>query len=1045
MDTIMRKHSLVLLFILGGLTGFSQNLDTVFQTTKFRSIGPFRGGRSVAVSGVKGDQLTYYMGSTGGGVWKTTDGGLNWSNISDGFFEMGSVGAISVSESNTNVVYCGMGEHAPRGVMTSYGDGVYKSTNGGKTWKHIGLTETQHISRIQIHPTDPDIVFVAAQGNLYGPNEERGIFKSIDGGKTWKKVLYVNNLTGCSELSVDMNDPEVMYASMWEHQRLPWKIISGGEGSGLYKSEDGGETWNKMEDGLPEELGKSAVSVSRANSDKVYALIEADREKKESGLYVSNDAGKSWDMVSSEHKLTQRSWYYTEVFADPLNEDLVYVLSASAYRSKDGGRSWGGLYAHHGDYHDMWINPENSKNMAIANDGGAQVSLNNGDSWSDIDGVPIAQIYRINTDDMDPYRIYSGQQDYPSFRVESANKSGWQITEKNIVNAAGGESAFLAFNRDNPRYVMGGSYQGTIEWLDMETRLARDIMAAPIQYLGKDAKDMKYRFNWNAPVICSVHDPNVFYHASHKLLVTTDQGITWEEVSPDLTRNQIDKQGKPGGPFTNEAVGAETYGSISYVVESSKNAGELWVATDDGLVQLTKDFGKTWANITPKGLEECLVNSIELSAHQEGVAYIATTRYKFNDYKPGLYKTENYGKTWKAISTGIPEGAYTRVVREDPNRKGLLLAGTEKGIYISFNDGMTWECFQLNLPNVPINDIRMDHDDIQVGTSGRGLWIFDDLHLLREYDANSKTALYVEPLFSLGNWGSPLDDTDVDFDGTMDESGVNPAYGAVIYYNLPELEDSVDVTLVIKDDSGVIIREIDPNGDPSYVGYPSGPSAPPTITREAGLNRFVWNLTHKNLIGAPAVYIEGGYRGREVMPGTYTAILYVGDESIEKKFKVLKDPLLNMSDKDIVDYDAFLDEMEGTLNDMHSKVNTLYKVQGQINSILGELKGEEYAEVKKIGQELVKRLQAFDSTMVQRMNKAYDDVENFENKLSAEMLFVISQSRNSYRKINASSKARFEEIKKLWEPLKAEAEKLLVTEIPAYNKLLWDAGLGAIR
>lgn len=1041
----MRQFILLLLFSLGSLTGFSQSLDTVFQTTKFRSIGPFRGGRSVAVSGVKGDPLTYYMGSTGGGAWKTTDGGLNWTNISDGYFEMGSVGAIAVSESNTNIVYCGMGEHAPRGVMTSYGDGVYKSTNGGKTWKHIGLTETQHISRIQIHPTNPDIVFVAAQGNLYGPNEERGIFKSIDGGKTWNKVLYVNNLTGCSELSMDMKDPEVIYASMWEHQRLPWKIVSGGDGSGLYKSEDGGETWNKMEDGVPEEMGKSAISVSRANSDRVYALIEADREKKESGLYVSNDAGKSWDMVSSEHKLTQRSWYYTEVFADPNNEDLVYVLSARAYRSKNGGRSWGGVYANHGDYHDMWINPDNSENFAIANDGGAQVSLNDGGSWSDISGVPIAQIYRINTDNLDPYRIYSGQQDYPSFRIKSANIPGWQITENNIQNAAGGESAFLAFNPDNPRYVMGGSYQGTIEYLDMDTKTGVDIMAAPIQYLGKDAKDMKYRFNWNAPIICSVHDPNVFYHASQILLKTTDKGITWTEVSPDLTRNQKDKQGKPGGPFTNEAVGAETYGSISYVVESSKNEGELWVATDDGLVQLSKDGGATWKNITPKGLKECLVNAVELSAHQEGVAYIATTRYKFNDHTPGLYKTENYGKTWKLISNGIPDGAYTRVVREDPNRKGLLLAGTEKGIYISFNDGVNWERFQLNLPDVPINDIRMDHDDIQVGTSGRGLWIFDDLHLLREYNATKKTAMYVDESFTLGSWGSPLDDTDVDFSGAMSSGGVNPAYGAVIYYSLPELADSVKVELVIKDASGNTIRTFGTNGDPSHVGYPSGPSAPPTIDKEEGLNRFVWDLNHKGLVGAPRVYIEGGYRGRTVMPGEYTAVLKVGNETLEKKFSVLKNPKLDISDDAFVSYDALLKEMEATVNDMHTKVNSLNKIKGQINAIMGDLKGDEFAEVRKAGQELVKRLNSFDTTMVQRMNKAYDDVENFENKLSAEMLFVLSQSRNQMRRINASSRERFEEILKQWLPLKEEAETLLNTEIPAYNKLLWEVGVGAIR
>jgi photosystem II stability/assembly factor-like uncharacterized protein len=1041
----MYKYALFLLFIIESFTAFSQPLDTIFQTAKFRSIGPFRGGRTVAVSGVKGDPLTYYMGSTGGGVWKTTDGGLNWHNISDGYFEMGSVGAIAVSESNPNIVYCGMGEHAPRAVMTSYGDGVYKSTNGGKTWKHMGLPKTQHISRIQIHPSNPDIVFVAAQGNLYGPNKERGVYKSIDGGKTWKQVLYVNELAGCSEISMDMNDPEVLYASIWEHQRLPWKIISGGEGSALYKSEDAGETWKKMEKGLPKAMGKSGISVSRANSDRVYALIEGDRVKKESGLYVSNDAGKTWKIVNAAHKLTQRSWYYTEVFADPLDEDLVYVLSASAYRSKNGGASWEGVRANHGDYHDMWINPTNSQNFAIANDGGAQVSLNDGASWSDISGVPIAQIYRLNTDNLDPYHIYSGQQDYPSFRLKSANKTAYSITDKDLVNSAGGESAFLAFDPDNPRYVMGGSYQGTIEFLDMETRVGVDIMAAPIQYLGKDAKDMKYRFNWNAPTICSVHDPKVFYHASHKLLKTVDQGANWEEVSPDLSRNQIEKQGKPGGPFTNEAVGAETYGTISYVVESKKNKGELWVATDDGFVQLTKDGGESWKNITPKGLEECLVNAIELSAHKDGVAYIATTRYKFNDHKPGLYKTENYGKTWKAISKGIPEGAYTRVVREDPKKRGLLLAGTEKGVYISFDDGANWKPFKLNLPNVPINDIRMDHDDIQIGTSGRGIWIFDDLHLLREYDSKEATAIYVEESYTLGNWGSPLNSSNRTFKGASHKSGVNPAYGAVIYYNLPKLADSIKVELLIKDAEGKLIRTIASKKDKSFVRYPSGPSAPPILERKEGLNRFVWNLRHENLVGAPRVYIEGGYRGREVLPGKYTLVLKVGDKAVEKTFSVLKNPKLDIPDKDFAIYDAFLNEMEGTVNDMHRKVNKLYKLKGQIQSILTSLEGEEFAEVKERGHELVARMTAFDTTMVQRMSKAYDDVENFENKLSAEMLFVLSQSRNPMKRINAASRARYKEVNALWSPLKAEAEALLKKEIPAYNKLLWEAGVGAIR
>ena len=791
--------SLLLLFLIS--SSFAQSIDSIFNSVKYRNIGPFRGGRSVAASGVVGDPMTYYMGNTGGGLWKTEDGGQLWKNISDGYFKTSSIGAVAVSESDPNIIYVGMGEHAPRAVMTSYGDGVYKSTDAGKTWKNIGLKNTQHISRVVIHPKNPNIVFVAAQGALYGPNKERGIFKSVDGGVTWNKILYVNDLTGCSELSIDYNNPLVMYAAMWEHQRLPWKVISGGPGSGLYKTTDGGVTWNQIHNGLPKEKGKMAIAVSRSNSEKVYALVESDSNKELGGLFSSSNGGGNWTKISSDHSLIQRAWYYIELFIDPTDEEKLYVLNASAQRSIDGGKTWSRITGTHGDYHDLWINPANNKNMIIANDGGAAVSYNYGKSWSPQNRMATAQFYRINTDNLFPYNIYGGQQDNSSVKISSLALGSRGISEQNWSASAGGESAFLAFNPDNPRYVMGGSYLGTIEILDTEAKASTQIMAAPIQYLGRDSKDMKYRYNWNAPIIWSQHEKNTFYHGAQLLLKTTDNGKNWTEISPDLSNNEKEKQGKGGGPYTNEAVGAENYGTLSYVIESPHEPGVIWAATDDGVLQITKNGGTTWEIVTPKNLPETLINSVEVSPHDKGTAYIATTRYKFNDYTPAIYKTTNYGKTWTNISKGIPYGAYTRVVREDTQRKDLLFAGTELGMYISWNGGKKWESFQLNLPITPITDLKISHDDLTIATMGRSFWILDDLGLLRQFQGSKTIFNLLKPEDAIiGNWGSQLNYSATNFSGSDDSAGVNPANGIVFYYFIPTNLKNKELSLEIFDE-----------------------------------------------------------------------------------------------------------------------------------------------------------------------------------------------------------------------------------------------------
>ena len=1037
--------SLLLLFLIS--SSFAQSIDSIFNSVKYRNIGPFRGGRSVAASGVVGDPMTYYMGNTGGGLWKTEDGGQLWKNISDGYFKTSSIGAVAVSESDPNIIYVGMGEHAPRAVMTSYGDGVYKSTDAGKTWKNIGLKNTQHISRVVIHPKNPNIVFVAAQGALYGPNKERGIYKSVDGGVTWNKILYVNNLTGCSELSMDYNNPLVMYAAMWEHQRLPWKVISGGPGSGLYKTTDGGVTWNQIHNGLPKDKGKMAIAVSRSNSEKVYALVESDSNKELGGLFVSNNAGKNWFKISSDHSLIQRAWYYIELFIDPTDEEKVYVLNASAQRSIDGGKTWSRITGTHGDYHDLWINPANNKNMIIANDGGAAVSYNYGKSWSPQNRMATAQFYRINTDNLFPYNIYGGQQDNSSVKISSLALGSGGINEQNWSASAGGESAFLAFNPDNPRYVLGGSYLGTIEILDTKAKASTQIMAAPIQYLGRDSKDMKYRYNWNAPIIWSQHEKNTFYHGAQLLLKTTDNGKNWSEVSPDLSNNEKEKQGKGGGPYTNEAVGAENYGTLSYVIESPHELGVLWAATDDGVLQLTKNGGTTWENVTPKNLPETLINSIEVSPHDKGTAYIATTRYKFNDYTPAIYKTTNYGKSWVNISSGIPLGAYTRVVREDTQRKDLLFAGTELGMYISWNGGKIWKSFQLNLPITPISDLKISHDDITIATMGRSFWVLDDLGLLRQFEGNKTTFKLLTPEDAIiGNWSSQLNYSSNSFSGADDSKGVNPANGIVFYYYIPDNLKNKELSLEIKDESGNTVRTISSKANPNYLRYPGGPSPEPILANKVGLNRFVWDMRHPSLPGIPTAYIEGSYRGHKAMPNLYSAILKQENNISEVSFSILPNPLYDITKKEYVETHEFKMITEANLTDMHTRVNQLKKIQNQLIEIIKKLPEEQkYMGLKSKGETIIQQLKSWDEDMVQRKSKAYDDVENFPNKFTAEYIFLMNQNDSSIPRLNSASKNRLEELNKEWVELKNRSEELIQKVIPTYNKLLWNNEIGALN
>jgi photosystem II stability/assembly factor-like uncharacterized protein len=721
-------------------------------------------------------------------------------------------------------------------------------------------------------------------------------------------------------------------------------------------------------------------------------------------------------------------------------------MSAPALRSIDGGKSWVTIDGPHGDYHDLWINPKNNRNMVIADDGGAGISFNNGASWSTQMNMPTAQFYRVATDNQFPYRIYGGQQDNTSVVISSAELGNDGIYEQSWTASAGGESAFLAFDPDDPQYVMGGSYLGTIELLDVKASASTNIMAAPIQYLGMAARDMKYLYNWNAPIIKSQHEPNTFYHGAQYLLRTKDMGQSWEEVSPDLTRNQDDKQGKGGEPYTVEAVGAENYGTLSYVIESPHEKGVIWTGSDDGFVHVTKDGGVNWTNVTPKGLAECLINAIDVSPHDPATAYIATTRYKFNDHTPALYKTTDYGKSWTNITKGIPKGAFTRVVREDEVRKDLLFAGTEKGVYVSWNGGQIWEPLQLNLPVTPITDLIVRHDDIIVATSGRSFWIFDDLGLLRDYKTgDSSFRLFKPESAPLVNMYSELNRNSESFKGTHPRRGVNPASGIVIYYHLPKLSDSTEVTLEITDATGKIVRKYSSTKNEDFLEYDGGPSADPVLQKNEGLNRLVWDMRHAKMEGVPNVYIEGSYQGHKVSPGTFNITLKSGTQSHKTTAEVLVNPLYNLANEDYASYHEFMTGMEASFNEMHQNINKIYDLKNKIENILSKLeKDESTKEVNEEGKALVKMMKEWDENMVQRKSKAYDDVENYPNKFSAEYLYLINQTESAIPRVNKPSRDLRIELDKKWAMHKGVADDILVNKIPAFNSLLWKHGIGAL-
>lgn len=1007
--------------------------DADFHGQKWRNIGPFRGGRSVASTGVVSQPGVWYMGSTGGGVYKTTDDGINWKNVSDGFFKTGTVGAIAVAESNPNIIIVGMGEHAARGVMTSMGDGVYKSTDAGKTWKHIGLDYTRHISDVIIDPTNSDIIFIAAQGAQYGASEDRGIYRSLNGGETWEKVLFVNNNTGASSLSMDMNNPQILYASMWQHRRYPWTMESGGSDSGLYKSTDGGSIWEQMKTGIPEAFGKSGISVSRANSERVFAVIEAEDDK--GGVYRSDNAGKSWKQINKNRINIARSWYYMEIFADPQNENIVYVLNAPVMKSIDGGKTFSKLSTPHGDNHHLWIHPFNNNKMINSNDGGANISNNGGRSWSTQQNQGTAQFYRVTTDNLFPYNVYGGQQDNSAIAVASRTNDGG-IDWKDWYSVAGCESAFLAFDPDNPVNVYGGCYQGIIERWMKASRQGKAINNYPELGLGKAPEDAKYRFNWNAPIISSPHDRNTIYHAGNRVFKTTDGGNSWVAISPDLTRNELEKHGPGGGPYTNEAAGGENYNTITYLVESPHEKGVLYAGTDDGLVHITKDGGTIWNNITPPNLPEGIVNSIEISTHDPATTYISVMNYKAMDLKPYIFRTNNYGSSWTAITNGITgDHTFVRVVREDKKRKGLLYAGTETGLYISWNDGDNWELFQLNLPVVPINDLVIQDNDLIAATAGRSFWILDELAAIQNRDKHEGTLSIFKPK-----------DTYLYFGGKSSNSaiGKNPASGVTFDYHISKVIDSIPVILEVLQNNEVI-RTISSKAQEDFKSWPGGPSKPAVLPAKEGFNRFTWNFRRESLPAISKVFVFGNLQGSHVGPGTYTLRLKQGDNTSETTVLIKPNPNVEATIADFNMQQQMLTEIETMVKNIHESVNNIRSAKSQLKSYATLLKDDETAsDLLEKGEELSKRITSWEENLIQAKQKTFQDVINYNNKLNAELLFLRSFIEGTIPKVTQGSQQRFNDLKNDWSAYEQERDAIINTEMAEFNTMFKALNIPAI-
>ena len=1015
--------------------------DPLFKGMKYRNIGPFRGGRSLTAAGIPGDPTTYYFGATGGGVWKSTDGATSWTSVFDKDGAP-SIGSLAVSPSDPNIVYVGTGEACIRGNI-SHGDGVWKTLDGGKTWKNVGLMDTRAIGRVIVNPHNPDIVFVAALGHPFGPNTERGVFRTLDGGKNWEKVLYKDENTGAVDIAFDPHNPNIVFSSFWQARRTPWSLSSGGPGSGLYRSTDGGTTWKHLEEhGLPKgPYGRIGVAVA-ANSDRVYAIIEA----KEGGLYRSDDGGDTWQLVNGSHSLYQRAWYYMHIFADPQDPDTVYVLDVEAFKSTDGGRSFNKFKLPHGDNHNLWIDPKDTKRMIASNDGGVTVTIDGGKTWTRQDNQPTAQFYHVITDTRTPYYVYGSQQDNSSVAIASRSDSG-TIGRDNWYPVGGGEAGYIAPYPPDPNIVYAGDYQGNLTRFDRRTNQEQSIAVWPDLSDARGAAPLLHRFQWTAPIVISPQDPNTIYYGGERVFKTTDAGMHWEAISPDLTRNDKSKQQPSGGPITIDDTGTEYYDTVFAIAPSPLEKGMIWAGTDDGFVQLTRDEGKSWSNVTPKDLQEwSRISLIEASPHDAGTAYVAVDRHQNDDLHPYIFKTSDYGKSWTKITSGIPDNVFVRAVREDPKKKGLLYAGTEHGIYVSFDDGAHWRSMQLNLPIAPVHDLVIKDDDLVVATHGRAFWILDDVSPLRQFaDSIGSEAVHLyQPAtaFRVHTGEAPPHSL---------FSGKNPPDGAVVYYFLKDAPKDQEVKIEILDAGGHVIRDYSSKRS-KPLDEPLDPDAKKPekeIKAEAGLNRFVWDLRYQSANRVPGYYLweyGEGAKGPLAVPGNYQVRLTVADKSQTAPLELKLDPRVKVSQADLEKQFNLELALRDELNRVYDAVNQIQDVRDQLTGLKKRLGPESSAKnLLDAASGLDGKLVAVRDPLINMKISASEDSLAYAPGIDGRLAFLsMAVAGFADSAPTAAEQQEYEKLKKETDDLLARWDQVRTTDVAALQKVAAESGVQAI-
>lgn len=978
----------------------SQNIDLKnFSKLEFRNIGPFRGGRSLAVSGHPRQPNTFYFGAVGGGVWKTDDGGIFWKCISDTVFKSSSVGAIAVATSDPQVIYVGMGETDIRGNI-SFGDGMYKSVNGGKKWTKIGLENTFGIANIIVHPQNPDIVYVSALGNVFKPNSERGVFKTKDGGKTWQKVLYVSDSTGCINIAIDTENPEILYAGMWQAYRTPWSMSSGGKQSGLYKTTDGGNSWKNISqnEGLPKGiLGKICIAVSPVNSERVFAMIE----NKNGGLFRSDNAGETWVKITEEKSIRQRPWYFSGVYCHPKNIDIVYVLNVAYHKSTDGGKTFTTEWAQHADNHDMWINSENPEIMIIGNDGGGTVTTNGGISWTE-QNFPTAQFYHVTIDNDFPYKIYGAQQDNTSVAIQSRS-FGWSISRSDWYNCSWGESGYIAPHPFKRKLAFGGNYSGSIYRIDKDLGYTSTINVYPEDGLGDGADKLKYRFQWTFPIIFSkfsTKEKTFLYTTSQFVHRSYDEGFHWETISPDLTRNDKSKQKSSGGPISKDNTGVETFNTIFTLAESTIEQGILWTGSDDGLVHLSIDNGKNWENITPSQIvENTQISIIEASHFNKQKAYIAANRFKLGDMTPYLFKTENYGKSWIRIDKGLPKNAATRVIREDPSKEGLLFCGTEIGLFVSFNDGANWQAFNQNMPCSPIHDIAIhptEHDLI-IATHGRAFWVMDNISLL--YKMLDNKVSKNSPIFKCRHTFNASGGTYSDEKMT---NGLNAPCGLIADYFLPDTT-SKEIIIKIKSQNGDSVAAFSSIKDKNYMPVnvnndfykPQTVKSQGILSANKGFNRFVWDMKTADLTqvdGNGKVMWGASLSGPMAFPGKYIIEFFVGKNLISTdECEIKPDPRFDKPTiENYTEKKKLLDSVIVMVNKIHNTINNIRIIKKQVAAFNTNLPmGTQRDTIEKLGKTITDSLSKIEDALIQSKAENVQDLLNYPMKLNNKIAALI--------------------------------------------------------